>query len=94
MHPPRNPWIAHRCTACLATRGLPVEIFVPSFLMYGGAVVVQGLAAGRSHEYDEARQTLYVRALANPAPGTVRRICVALVPHLKVVFLVNDFWSD
>ncbi|EKM57344.1 glycoside hydrolase family 5 protein [Phanerochaete carnosa HHB-10118-sp] len=70
------------------------EIFVPSFLALGGAVVMQGLAEGGSYEYDEARQTLYVRAPADAASGTVHRIRVVLAPRLKAVFLVNDFWSD
>ena len=49
------------------------EIFLPSFLAHGGKVAVAGLPPGASAEYDEARQTLYVRT-PGARPGTVHAI--------------------
>ena len=69
------------------------EIFVPSFIAHGSAVVVQGLSNADSHHYDEARQTLYIRT-ADDTPGKIYHIKVSLAPRLKAVFFVNDFWSD
>ena len=69
------------------------EIFVPSFTAHGSQVVVQGLGDSDSYEYDEARQTLYIRA-GDSTPGRVYSIKVSLSPPLRPVFFVNDFWSD
>ena len=46
------------------------EIFLPSFIAHGGKVVVLGLSHADSYEYDEARQTLYIRT-TNDTPGKV-----------------------
>jgi hypothetical protein len=69
------------------------EIFVPSFIAHGGTVVVHGLSSADSYAYDEAHQTLYVRA-NDDTPGRVYNIKVSLSPKLRPVILVNDFWSD
>jgi hypothetical protein len=69
------------------------EIFFPSSLARDRKVVVQGLAVGDSHVYDESRQTLFVLT-RDSSPGTVHKVTVSLQPPLKPSFDLNNFWGD
>jgi len=54
---------------------------------------VQGLAQGDKHLYDERRQTLFI-VPQNMEPGQVHKITVSVDPMPRVMFLVNDIWTN
>ena len=69
------------------------EIFIPSQLTHGRNLIVQGLAQGDKYFYDERRQTLFI-VTQNMEPGKVHRVTVSVDPMPRVVFYVNDIWTD
>ncbi|EJD01855.1 glycoside hydrolase family 5 protein [Fomitiporia mediterranea MF3/22] len=86
IYPPTNV-ASHRLTSN------ETEIFLPSMLARGRKVIVRGLEASGEYHYDEAHQTLVIRARSD-SPGTIHCIVVELDPPLKNEFVVNSFWSD
>ena len=69
------------------------EIYIPSFLVTGSKVVVDGLAPSDKFKYDESVQTLFIVS-GDQTPGRRIEIIVSLSPALKPIFDVNDYWSD
>ncbi|TCD69457.1 hypothetical protein EIP91_007583 [Steccherinum ochraceum] len=74
-------------------RSSTTEIFVPSFIVAGGKVIVRGLGPSDKHRYDESVQTLFIVS-GDQTPGRRIEITVSLSSALKPVFEVNDVWSD
>lgn len=74
-------------------RSTETEIFMPSMLTRGRAIIVHGLRKGDTYEHDEERQTLRIKTKMN-APRLSHRIDVRLDPPLESMFVVNSFGMD
>jgi hypothetical protein len=69
------------------------EIFLPSHLIRGRKLIVNGLSEEDSWSYDESRQTMFI-VVKDIRPGRRYRIEVAVRPPHRPQFEVNDFWMD